>query len=55
MKSLSKTVVIGARIHQETAGKIDKAVENGLYLTSSSFVKQAIERELSRIEVKKVK
>ena len=45
---MSKTVVVGTRVPEGTAKKINEAVERGLYLTPGEFLRAALERELER-------
>lgn len=44
-----KTQMVGARVSVETVEEINKAVEEGYYLTSSHLIKVAIEKELIRL------
>lgn len=41
--------MIGARITEEQASKVEKAIKDGLYLTPSDLLKTALDKELKRL------
>jgi len=41
--------MIGARITEEQASKVSRAIEEGFYLTPSDLVKAAIDKEIKRL------
>jgi len=41
--------MVGTRVPEETAKQINRAIEDGHYLTPSGFLKAAIDNELKRL------
>jgi len=47
-----KTKMVGARVSLETVEEINQVVEEGYYLTPSHMIKEAILKELSRLDAR---